>query len=161
MKKPLVIATVAFALVIGFLVWWFSDAQVIKRKTHALVEAFTIYADDGKASHVSKNQTLAELLDAKFTCTIHLDAYDAEHRRDELISAHLYLGQVCETSQVKVTHMEITSLTDDTATVVGKFSISVREKNGGSHAESSPARLEWGKSGNGQWKLTGLVVEAH
>lgn len=159
MKKPLIIAATAFALTIGFLVWWFSDSQVIKRQTGALADAFTMRADDSNATRVSKNQALIELLDSKFVCSIDLESYDSELRKDELLSGHLYLVRVCQASQVQMANLEITSLTDTSATVVGDFSISIREKDGGSHAERSPATLLWTKTEKGTWKLEEVTVE--
>lgn len=160
MKKPLIVAAAVFALVIGLLAWWFSDTQVIKRRTTELTEIFTIKADDGKASRISKNQNLGELLDRTFSCTIDLENYNGGHRRDDLIAAHLYLGQVCESSAVRVGAINITGQTNNSATVEAEFSVSVRMKGGKSYSESAPAALVWSKNENGQWRLSEVTLKS-
>ena len=123
MKKPLVIAAVAFSLVLGFLVWWFSDTQVVKRRTVELTENFTIKANHGNAARISKNQSLGELVDEDFTCTIDLENYRGNHRKGELMEGHLYLGQSCESSAVRVGEIDIVSMTGDRAVIRADFSI--------------------------------------
>jgi hypothetical protein len=160
MKKSLVITTIAFVLTIGFFVWWFSDTQVIKRRTTDLTEVFTIKADNGKAARITKNQALGELVDKDFSCTIDLENYNGEHGKDELLEVHLYLGQACESSAVRVGDIEIVSITDGRAEVKSDFSISVRIKGGKSYSESAPATLIWTKSNNDSWKLREVVLKA-
>ncbi|MFK7911238.1 MAG: hypothetical protein AB8F34_11660 [Akkermansiaceae bacterium] len=160
MKKPLIIAAFVFAIVVGFLVWWFSDTQVIKRQTIKLTEVFTIKADDGKAARISKNQALGELVDREFSCTIDLENYNGSHSKDQLLEAHLYLGQACESSAVRVGEIEILSITDSRAEVKADFSISVRLTSGNSYTESAPATLIWAKSETENWKLREVILKA-
>lgn len=160
MKKPLIIIGTSFVLATGFLIWWFSDTQVIKRQTVELTELFTMSSGDGKASRVASNQNLAKLLDQKFTCTIDLDNYQGNHGRDALLEAHLYLGQSCQFSSVQVSDINIQSQTDSSATVQAEFSISVRMKGGSTHSESSPATLTWAKTSNDEWRLAEVILKS-
>lgn len=160
MKKPLYISITVFILIIGFLIWWFSDTQVVKRRTEELTHIFTIKADDGKSARVSKNQDLGELLSRTFSCSIELDSYQRDLQRDDLINAHLYLGQICQSSSVQIGEITIISLNDDSATVQADFSISVQEKGGRSHSESAPATLIWKKTEGGSWRLDEVTLKS-
>ena len=160
MKKPLILFIAGFLIVAGVLVWWFSDKQVIKRQTVVLTDLFSMSSGDGKASRVSRNQNLAKLLDPEFSCSIDIENYQGEHGRDSLLEAHIYLGQVCESSSVQVGGIEFLSLTDDSTTVRAEFSISVRMKSGSNYSESSPVILEWQKNENGEWRLKEVILKS-
>lgn len=157
-KKPLLVAAAALALTIGFLLWWFSDTQVLKRRTAELAGVFTIKADDGKAARLSKNQTLAGLLHPEFSCSVDLENHRGEHSKDKLIEAHLYLGQVCEASAVRIGKIEVVSVSGKRAEVRSDFSFSVRLKGGESYTETAPATLSWSNADGSGWKLRQVVL---
>ena len=159
MKKPLIVFAATSVIVVGILVWWFSDSQVIKRQTVELADLFTMSSGDGKTSRASKNQNLGELLDEKLTCTIDLDEYHGEHGRDSLLEAHLYLGKACESSSVQASGIEIISLTDNSATVEAEFNILVRTTGGSTYSENSPVTLVWLKNDSGKWQLSKITLE--
>ena len=161
MKKSWIIIATVIAIIVGFLMWWFSDTQVLKRRTQELTELFSFEADGSKVTRINKNRLLGEILDKDFSCIIQLESYRGEHHAGELVEGHIYLGQVCETSSVDMADFEITSIDDNEATIVAHFSIYLAMKKGGrNYAEESPVTLTWEKSPEGLWLLNGAKLES-
>lgn len=153
MKKIFIILAVVFVVLIGVLLWWFSDSQVIMRNTRALAESLTIAADESKSTRALKSQDFAALLATDFSGSVQVDHYDGQIRRDEAVSGHQYLALSSESSHATVVDIAITSLEDDRATVTAKFSILVNTKGGGSYSDSADATLRWVKTADEIWKL--------
>jgi len=153
LKKPLLILTAVFAVLVGVLIWWFSDSQVIKRNTRALATTLTISADDSKATRGLKGQDFAALLDTDFSGSMNVDNYQGEIDRDEAVMGHQYLSFNCQFSQAKVSDIEITQIEGDQATVTAHFVINVTTKGGSSYSDEADGTLIWIRTEEDIWKL--------
>ena len=112
MRLKAIIPLVILVGAAGFLFWWFSDAQVIKRKTEDLAKIFTMSATDGKAIRVTKNNALSGLLTKDFKCKISAQGYSGSFNKDEIQQAHAYLSRGGNTSSVTMKNWELSELAD-------------------------------------------------
>ncbi len=159
MKKPVIITLGVFILIVGVLMWWYSDAQVIERQSHELADALTIESTDGKSSRLSKTQDFSGLLDPSVTCTVDVSNYQSDFRHDDLQSAHHMMAHNCESSSAKISQIEITELTDTQATVDADLILSVTRKDGPRHGEACDAVLIWKKNDSGKWKIESIEIK--
>lgn len=158
MKKSLIITIGLFIIMIGVLMWWFSDTQVIKRQTQELANVLTIATVDGKTSRAARNQNFKSLLSKDASCTVDVKSYQGEFTRDDLIAAHHALVHTCKTANASASDVTITAINDTSATVTAKLAISVTEKNGNHHSETCQADLRWQKNDQGKWKLDSILI---
>ena len=158
MKKSLIIGLSVFIILTGTLLWYFSDSQVVKRRTYNLAKQFTIELDDSKSRRVLKSQHLASLLAADFKGAVDTKNYNREFGRDELISSHQYLVQKAQSSRLIITNLKITSMTKETATVSAEFTGSIDLKND-SHNDSGNAVFTWKKTHAAPWELQTVTLD--
>jgi hypothetical protein len=97
-------APLLFVILLGALAaWWFSDTQVLKRRTHSLLSTLTFEAGIGKTSRhlgaYTLNSILAPSVDLE---TPTISQANGTFERSELESAYSWL---CE--QAKQTHFEV------------------------------------------------------
>ena len=159
MRLRAIIPFVALLSVAGFLFWWFSDAQVIKRKTHNLAGIFTVKATDGNASRVTKNNALSTLLTMDFSCELSARGYSGTFGKDELKQAHVYLSKSGNTSSVTIGKWELSELSDTSAKVTASFSVNVHMKNQSPQTENVIATIHWLKNKQGRWMIQKIISE--
>ena len=159
MKKTVTILLSVFLIIAGILLWWFSDTQVLKRHTEALAKHFIITKTDAKSSRAIKNQNFAELLSKNFSGSLDLDEYTGQITFDEAVTGHQYFALSCESSQASVSDIEITSITDATATIEAVFKVSIIMPGGRTYNESSQASLAWKKTAKKLWKLETITLK--
>ena len=159
MKKPIIAGAVIFAAVTAFLVWWFSDTQVIKRRTSLLAETLTISEPDSNPARALKSQKFAELLAKNFSGNADLARYSGNISRDEAISGHQYLSHSVKSSSLTLSDFKIISLESSTAQVSATFSLSITTKNGETDSETSATSLVWIKNDSGKWQLSSATLE--
>lgn len=146
-------------LVVSGLIWWFSDAEVIKRRTEALAESLTVASTDGKSARLSKTQDFSSLLADSVTCTVDVEDYKAEFGHDDLQSAHHMMVHNCGSSTAKVSQLQLTMVSDDEASVTASLLLALTEKDGTPHGEACKAVLVWRKDGAGKWRLDSMVIQ--
>jgi hypothetical protein len=90
--KRMMIPALALALLAGFAVWWFSPAQVIKRRTNSLLETLTLDAGTGRAARQMGVYSLNALLAAEVQLeTPTIDQANGTFDRADLESAYTWL----------------------------------------------------------------------
>ncbi|MGB0775920.1 MAG: DUF4440 domain-containing protein, partial [Akkermansiaceae bacterium] len=150
MKKPLIILAAILVVAVSFSIWWYSPTQVVKRKSQALIQTLTIHSDDGKTERASKNQTFSSLIGSPFTAEVSTAMLSRKMGASEATESHLVLTQVCSSSSLEISNMEIET-SGDSITVTGAAKVHVSIKDGGSHSESGKATLIWKQQDN-EWK---------
>lgn len=101
--KRLAISLVILALLAGLGAWWFSDTQVVKRRTQSLLTTLTLDAGSGKVSRQMGAYKLNALLAAEVTLdTATIREANGTFARSELESAFTWL---C--NQAKLTRFEL------------------------------------------------------
>lgn len=159
MKKPLLALLAILIIVIGVLMWWFSDSQVIKRQTHAWIDTLTILSTDGKTSRAGKTQDFSGLLDASVTCSVNISDYQSDFQHDELEAAHHMMVHNCESSSAQIGNLEISEITGTQATVQADLNLALTEQGGRKHGESCKLELIWTKTDAGTWKIESITID--
>lgn len=124
LMKRYAIAAVAIALLAGMGIWWYSDAQVLKRRTKSLLSTLTLESGAGRVSRQMGSYQLNSLLAAEVTLdTPTIKEANGTFDRQELESAYSWL---C--NQAKMSRFEAKSFND--VTVIGdKATVNVDRKS--------------------------------
>lgn len=104
--KRLAISLVVLALLAGFAFWWFSDTQVLKRRTQSLLTTLTLDSGTGKVGRQMGSYSLNALLASEVALdTPTIQEANGSFQRDELESIYSWL---C--NQAKETRFELQDL---------------------------------------------------
>ncbi|MES2923631.1 MAG: hypothetical protein V4819_18895 [Verrucomicrobiota bacterium] len=104
--KRLAISLVVLALLAGFAFWWFSDTQVLKRRTQSLLTTLTLDSGTGKVGRQMGSYSLNKLLASEVALdTPSIKEANGSFQRDELESIFSWL---C--NQAKETRFELQDL---------------------------------------------------
>jgi len=160
MKKSALIILAIFVVIVGVLMWWFSDTQVIKRQTQQLADSLTIAKTDGKTARLSKTQDFSGLLASSVSCNIDIADYKSELGANDLKEAHHMMAHYCESSSAQASQIEITAISDARSTVTADIDLAVIEKGGTKHGEPCKAILIWEKNDSGKWKLESIEIKS-
>ena len=154
-----ILATVAiFAVITGIFLWYFSDKQVIKRKTLSLVESFNVEEGDGNATRLLKNSDLMSLLSKDFTCSVDLQSYTQDLDYESATTGHKYLMHKVVYSKLSINDLAITSISDTSATIETTFTSSL-EVNNSAYNETGKATFMWKKADSSQWELASVLLQ--
>ena len=147
---------VAVVLVLGgFLMWWFSPSQVVKRRTGSLLETMTLEADTGTAARQMKTYSLNRLLAAR----VRLENPEIEEASGSFERSDIEAGFSWLTSQAKETRFEVedfksVTVDGDTAQVSLVLTGLVDLKSYRPVDGKYDVTLDWMKEKDG-WRLTG------
>ncbi|BDS05540.1 hypothetical protein NT6N_05800 [Oceaniferula spumae] len=144
---------------VGILLWWFSDSQVIKRNTRNLAATLTIKLDDNKSTRAMKSQDFSALLAPSFRGSVDTDNHQGVITKDEAISGHQFLAFKCQFSQANVSEIEITRIEDNRATVTAQFEISLTTSGGASYSDEADGTLVWMRTKDEIWVLESAKLE--
>lgn len=159
MKNPVIILLAILVAIVGFLMWWFSPTQVVKRQINTLVETLNIAADDGKATRASKNQDFSTLLGEKFAAELNASGMQRYFTKDDAIEAHLALISTCQSCSLSMSNLVLDRVNDSTFRFTCKADASVSLKGGDSQSESGKLTIIWEKTEN-SWVMKDLLLTA-
>jgi hypothetical protein len=116
--KRLAISLVILALVAGLGAWWFSDTQVVKRRTKSLLTTLTLDSGGGKVSR----QMGAYKLNAILAGEVSLDTptireANGTFARSELESAYTWLCNQAKQTRFELKRFRSVTLDGDSAKV--------------------------------------------
>lgn len=151
--KRLVVFVIAAAVAVGFLYWWFSPAEVLKRRTVSLLDILTIEAGQGRAAR----QLGAYSLHAMLAPELELDLPPVPEAggtftREEIESAHAWLCNHVGRSRFELLEFESVVVSGDAGEVV--FSVDARVELGGRQLVEGvhQAGFHWRRGDDG-WRL--------
>lgn len=104
--KRIALPVFAAAILAAFLFWWFSPVQVVKRRTHTLLETLTMEAVTGKAARQTGVYSLNALLASEVELvTPTIPEANGTFERQEMESAYSWLAE-----QAKMTRFDLVKL---------------------------------------------------
>ena len=116
--KRLAISLVILAVLAGFAYWWFSDTQVLKRRTQSLLTTLTLDSGKGKVGRQMGTYSLNALLASQVQLdTPTIKEANGSFQRDELESAYSWLCNQAKETRFKLKKIRSVTVTGDQATV--------------------------------------------
>ena len=116
--KRLVISAVVIAILAGLSVWWFSDTQVLKRRTQSLLTTLTLDSGTGKVGRQMGSYTLNSLLASEVSLdTPTIKEANGSFQRDELESFFSWLCNQAKETRFTLQDFHSVTVTGDKATV--------------------------------------------
>lgn len=117
--KRIAIPAAALVVLAGFLFWWFSPVQVLKRRTLSLLETLTMDAGTGKSTRqlgvYSLNALLAPEVELR---TPTIDRANGTFERSELESAFSWLCQQAKQTRFDLKEFRSVDISGDRGKVV-------------------------------------------
>ncbi len=152
--KRLAIAIVLIAILAGLGAWWFSDTQVLKRRTQSLLTTLTLDSGTGKVGRqmgaYSLNALLAEQIQLD---TLTIKEANGSFQRDELESAYSWLCNQAKETRFELQDFRSVTVNGDKATVtltlIGLVVLPNYRPADGTYEVS----FDWQKEKDG-WRLT-------
>ncbi len=112
------IPIIFLALTVAFCLWWYSPAQVLKRRTESLLTTLTLNAGDGKATRhmgaYSLNGLLAPQVELE---TPTIEEANGTFEREELESAFSWLCDQAKQTRFEMEELRGITITGDKAQV--------------------------------------------
>ena len=116
--KRLAISVVILAILAGLAVWWFSDIQVLKRRTESLLTTLTLDSGSGKVNRqmgaYALNALLAEQVELENPT---IQEGNGTFERAELESVYSWLCNQCKQSRFELQKFHDVTVDGDTAKV--------------------------------------------
>lgn len=155
--RRFLIPLVFLLAVAGFLFWWFSPGQVVKRRTATLFSKVTLEAGTPATSRALNSYTLEQLLGPRVSLSATaFEEANGSFERSELISAFQAVCQQVKETKFHIRRIESIQIDGTRATVVAALDAlvafpSYQPANGPAHAT-----LVWRQADDG-WRLESLV----
>jgi hypothetical protein len=117
MKRPAIIVAV-LAVLAGLGIWWFSDTQVLKRRTQSLLTTLTLDSGSSKVSRQMGSYSLNNLLAEEVQLdTPTIKEANGSFARSELESAYSWLCNQCKQTRFELQDFHSVTINGDKATV--------------------------------------------
>ena len=156
-KRSLTVASI-LAIIVGLLIWRYSDAQVLKRQTNALIETLNITGSETRSFRLLKTGSLTNLLAKSVTCQVNLTNYRSTLSYDELEAQHHLFVHNVDTSSVKASNMNINIMSDNTAESTAELSLLITGKKGDGFSDAGKLSLLWKKDIAGKWLINSMKI---
>jgi len=158
MNKRFLCGVTILAIIVGFLIWHYSDAQVIKRKSNTLIDTLNITGSETRSFRLLKTGSFTNLLARSVICRVNLVNYRSDYSYDELEAQHHLFVHNVDTSSVTASNMAVSIIGDGSAEVTAELSLSLTGKNDAGFSEAGKLALLWKKDTAGKWHITKLVI---
>lgn len=158
MNKRLFFVVVIMAVIVGFLIWRYSDAQIVKRQSDMLIKTLNIAGSETKSFRILKTNTFTNLLANSVTCRVDIANYRSNFSYDDLEAQHHLFVNNVDTSSLKANNMIINKLSDSEAKLSADMSWSVTGKGVDRLSENGKLTLLWKKNTAGKWRITLMEI---
>lgn len=157
--KRLAISLVILALVAGLTAWWFSDTQVLKRRTKSLLTTLTLDAGSGKVGRQMGAYSLNAILANQVTLdTPTIREANGTFERAELESAYTWLCNQCKQTRFELQKFHSVTVNGDSATMKITLFGLVELPNYRPADGNYDVTFDWKKEKDG-WRLTHATWE--
>lgn len=139
MKQKLIILSTALAILVGFLVWWFSTAQVLQRRSAELIDCVRMEKGTGRVKRAFKAENLRDIVASTITVTYpqmettfvnsHSSNEPITLSEDHAKAALLYLTEMAEWITVENEKIEVLNHDDKSAKVAVSFDLAAKLQN--------------------------------
>ncbi len=155
--KRLALSALFLALAAGFAFWWFSDTQVVKRRTQKLLTTLTLDGGSGKVTRQMGAYALNSLLAADVRLdTPTIKEANGTFGREELESAYSWLCNQAKQTRFELEDIRSVTITGDKAVVVLTLTGLVELPQYKPVDGSFDVTFDWRKEKDG-WRLTQAV----
>lgn len=161
MKKIVVIAGIVLGL-IGFGLWFYSDKNVVERKSQEFVQSFEKEEGDGLITGVISENNFINLLDKRVAFNLeHRDMPDMpngiKHDREKLGKSYLYVMRSAKLIKITDPKVEILEINNDTAKVSVALHGEVKHSSYSINSDLS-VLLDFKKTDEG-WRISVVTVK--
>lgn len=116
--KRILIPLAAVALIAGFLVWWFSPTQVVKRRTNRLLDVMSMSEGSSPATRQLGVYSLSGLIARELVLdTPTISDANGIFERSQIESGFSWLAGNAKSSKLKIEDIESIEVNGDEATV--------------------------------------------
>lgn len=154
--KRVIPSLVVVVVIVGFLSWFLSPVQVVKRTTNKLMKTLTLEEGSGSAARHLNTLTLANLVaDEVLFEAPKVEEVNGELSRSDINSGFSYLTAQAKFTKFDVVEYHSVEVAGDVATVSATVEGVVELPSYRPADGMYEMRLTWEKAEDG-WKLTGV-----
>jgi len=152
--KRILIPLAAIAVIAGFLVWWFSPTQVVKRRTNRLMEVMSMSEGSSPATRQLGVYSLNALIARELVLdTPTISDANGIFERSQIESGFSWLAGAAKSSALKIKEIESITVNGNEATVKATIDAVVILSDYRPADGIYDVELDWRKEEDG-WRLT-------
>jgi len=140
------------------MLWWFSDSQLLKRKSQDLLDCINVTGNESRQYLMLKTNSFANLLADQVQCHVELETHQAHFTQEQLVENHHLFVTNVGSSIIIADDLTVMMGEDNNASVDLSISLNVTGKKGQQYSESGTMTLEWRKDESDQWQLTTIDI---
>jgi len=151
--KRILIPLAVVAVIAGFLVWWFSPVQVVKRRTHRLMDVMTMSEGSSPATRQLGVYSLSGLIAGELVLdTPTISDANGIFERSQIESGFSWLAGAAKSSTLKIENIESIEVNGNEATVKATVDAAVILSDYRPADGLYAVELDWRKEEDG-WRL--------
>lgn len=170
MKNKLIAIAALLIIVISFLCWWYSDKQVILRKTKDAIETLHFEKDSGRIERAFKSDKLNNLLANQLTISypegnFHFTQADELSEpitleKSQAVAAHRYITEIASILEISDISSKVIDINDTTAQVDIQFTMRAQIKHKKAQEHTLSAVITFAKE-NDIWLISEAKFQDH
>jgi ABC-type sugar transport system ATPase subunit len=163
MQKKLIFTLIPVAIAISFLFWWFSDSQVLQRRSANVIDCIRMEEGTGRIERAFKAENLRDLIDSNLTVVYPKMESTFSHRyatnqaitlpKDRAKTALVYLSEIAEWITVQDESISVIKHNDNSAQVDVSFLLTAKLKGKSEQSSALSGTFEFSYTNN-RWLLT-------
>lgn len=153
--KRLIVGIVVLAAVAGFVIWWFSPTQVLKRRTRALLDTVTVDASSGRIARGMQASGIDGFLAPRVNLEVPDEEASGSWRRDEVGAGFRYVAARCDFTRFELDSIESLVIGEDSATLDGWIDAEVQVDKKTRVSGRYRTEFTWTKSED-RWRITAV-----
>lgn len=151
--RKFLIPMAALVLIGGFLIWFFSPKQVVKRRTEKLMSTLTMEAGSGDASRQFSSLTLGKLIGNEVELEVpSIEEANGVHSKDEINSGFSALARMSKFTKFEIVDWHSIQVEKEKATVTVSLNAAVALPTYQPLSGLYEAKLHWEKTKD-EWLL--------
>lgn len=168
MKSKTLIYFTPVALVTLFILWFFSDTQILQRRTQSIIETLELQEGTTRIERSAKSQRLQNLLANQISITypkgqnlfktsVNLTE-PISFSRERATTAHIYLTETLDHMLVEDLNLGTPEVQEDSAIVPLTFELTAKQKNRPQKSSVLDGTFTFRKV-DGNWKLSKVIFQ--
>ncbi|GAA5495081.1 hypothetical protein Rhal01_01253 [Rubritalea halochordaticola] len=167
MKTKLLIYLIPIGCLTAFCLWWFSDNQILKRRTNTALDCLELPVGTGRAERVLKADKARDLIaehlvvvyppgNSVFTGAPVSFSEPVTLARDKAVAGHSYMTEMMEFMHVESRNIKSIEIDGTNATVELSFTLRAKSKRGNEQSKQLDGSLTFKKI-KSKWLLAGAT----
>jgi hypothetical protein len=150
-------ALAVVAAAIGFTLWWFSDRQVLKRRTAALLDTVSVESGASRISRGLQAAGIDGFLAPNVTLEVRSEEASGTRSRDEIAAGFRYVAEQSDFTRFELERIESLEVAGEQSTVVATIKAEVSVERRARIDGRYRTEFDWRKL-DGRWRIARVAM---